>query len=70
MDYASLVIGFSHPGNDAAIRRTIDMAYHNFGIKIIACDLCSITRMAVRRVVSNEVLDFESVLTGYGLLID
>lgn len=70
MDYASLVIGFSHPGNDAAIRRTIDMAYRNFGIKIIACDLCSITRMAVRRVVSNEVLDFESVLTGYGLLID
>ncbi|MBD5173261.1 MAG: hypothetical protein HDT08_01305 [Bacteroidales bacterium] len=66
--YASFVVGFAHPSSNADILNFIDSAYENFGIKIIASDLASIVKMAVKSIAENISVNFKKILTNYGLL--
>lgn len=66
--YASIVVGFAHPSSNADIINFIDSAYENFGIKIIASDLASIVKMAVKSIAENISVNFKRLLTNYGLL--
>ena len=70
IDYASLLIGYEHPDNDTEIRSLIDQAYDKFQIRVIACDLLSLSLMATRRILEQKVLDFEHILTRHGILTD
>ena len=70
IDYATIVIGYEHPTNDAEARMLIELAYSCLNIKIVAADLSSLVRMAVRRVVDNKAVDLEKLLSGYGVLVD
>lgn len=70
INYASLLIGYEHPDNDAEIRCLIDQAYDKFQIRVIACDLLSLSQMATRRILEQKVLDFEQILTRHGILTD
>lgn len=70
INYASLLIGYEHPDNDTEIRCLIDQAYDKFRIRVIACDLLSLSQMATRRVLEQKVLDFEQILTKHGILTD
>ena len=70
INYASLLIGYEHPDNDTEIRSLIDQAYDKFQIRVIACDLLSLSLMATRRILEQKVLDFEHILTRHGILTD
>ena len=70
INYASLLIGYEHPDNDTEIRCLIDQAYDKFQIRVIACDLLSLSLMATRRILEQKVLDFEQILTRHGILTD
>jgi hypothetical protein len=69
LDYATMVIGFGHPENDAESRLLIDQAYSCLRIKIIAADLFSIVHMAVLRIVEGKAVDLEKLLMGFGMLV-
>lgn len=70
INYASLLVGYSHPENDAEVRCLIDQAFDKFKIRVIACDLNCLSLMAVRRIVECKMLDFEQILTKHGILTD
>lgn len=70
IEYASWVIGFDHPTNDAEIRNLIEQAYEIYKIKIIACDLHTLAKMAANNVINHRSIDFDNVLKMYGLLTD
>lgn len=70
IDYASIVLGYSHPDNDSEIRILIEKAYSVFRIKVIATDIQTIARMAVRRINENRMPNFDQLLIGYGVLND
>lgn len=70
INYASLLIGYEHPDNDTEVRCLIDQAYDKFQIRVIACDLLSLSQMATRTVLEQKVLDFEQILTKHGILTD
>ena len=52
------------------ILNLIDQAYDKFQIRVIACDLFSLSQMATRSVCEQKVLDLDQILTKYGILID
>ena len=70
IDYASIVVGFSHPEHDGETRILIEKAYSVFRIKVIATDIQTLARMAVRRLIENRRPDFDRLLIGYGVLND
>ena len=70
LDYATLVIGFSHPESDTESRLLIDLAYSCLKVKIIAADLFSIAHMAVLRIVDEKIVDLDKLLVGFGILVD
>ena len=70
LEYASWVIGFAHPANDTEIRYLIEQAYDVYKIKIIACDLYTLAKMAVNNVINQRSIDFDHTLKLYGLLTD
>lgn len=68
IEFASMVVGYSHPSSDHDIRQFIDSALDNFKIRIIATDLLSLVKMAIRVQTENLSVDFDSFLRNYGLL--
>lgn len=68
IDYASLVVGFSHPTLDNDIRRIIDAAHEQYKIKIIATDIRSLISISISKLWDNKSIDLQKLLTGYGLL--
>lgn len=70
MDYTSFVVGYSHPNADLDVRDFIDSAYENFSIRIIASDLHSLVKMAIRVQVENLSIDFDKFLRNHGILKD
>ncbi len=68
--YASLLIGYEHPDNDTEVRCLIDQAYDKFQIRVIACDLLSLSQMATHSVLEQKAIDFEHILTKHGILTD
>lgn len=70
INYATIVLGYSHPENDSETRILIEKAFSVFRIKVIATDIQTIARMAVRRITENRIPDFDQLLTSYGVLND
>lgn len=68
MDFATLVVGYNHPSADNDVRQFIDDSFDNFGIKIIASDLLSLVKMAIRVQTEHISVDFDTFLKNYGLL--
>lgn len=68
IDYATLVVGYSHPVLDDDIRGMINTAYEKFRIKIIATDIKSLISICVNKIWDNTMIDLQRLLTGYGLL--
>ena len=68
IDYATLVVGYSHPVLDNDIRGMINTAYEKFRIKIIATDIKSLISICVNKIWDNTMIDLQRLLTGYGLL--
>lgn len=66
--FASLVVGYDHPSMDNDVRQFIDASLDNFGIRIIASDLRSLVKMAIRVQTENISVDLDSFLQNYGLL--
>jgi hypothetical protein len=69
LEYASLVIGYTHPELDGDIKLLIDRAKEQYNIKIIACDLKGVLSLCVKMVSQNMQIDLDELLTNYGLLI-
>ena len=70
INYASIVVGYSHPENDGETRILIEKACSVFRIKVIAIDIQTLMKMAVRRIIENKRPDFDQLLMGYGILND
>lgn len=68
IDYATLVVGFSHPALDNDIRRMIDAAHEQYQIKIIATDIRSLVSISISKLWDKKTIDLQKLLTGYGLL--
>ena len=68
IDYATLVVGYSHPVLDNDIRGMINTAYEKFRIKIIATNIKSLISICVNKIWDNTMIDLQRLLTGYGLL--
>ena len=68
IDYATLVVGYSHPVLDNDIRGMINTAYEKFRIKIIATDIKSLISICVKKIWDHTMIDLQRLLTGYGLL--
>ena len=68
VDYATLVVGFSHPALDNDIRAMIDAAHEHFQIKVIATDIRSLVSICVSKIWDKKTIDLQKLLTGYGLL--
>lgn len=68
MAYASFVVGYEHPSSDQDVRNFIDSALENFGIKIIASDLATLVKLAIRRLREKVSVDLDKLLTSHGLL--
>lgn len=68
MSFASFVVGFDHPSSDQDVRNFIDSALENFSIKIIASDLFSLVKIAIRRLREKLSVDLEKLLISHGLL--
>lgn len=70
LDFASLVIGYSHPIDDAEVRTLIDGAHEMFRINVITIDLPSLVKMALNVVSGRRSLDFEHLLCQHGIIIE
>lgn len=68
IDYATLVVGFSHPTLDNDIREIIDAAHEQYHIKVIATDIRSLISVGVSKLWDKKTIDLQRLLTGYGLL--
>ena len=68
VDYATLVVGFSHPALDNDIRAMIDAAHEHYQIKVIATDIRSLVSICVSKIWDKKTIDLQKLLTGYGLL--
>lgn len=68
--YASFVVGYNHPNADSDVREFIDSALDNFGIRIIATDLHTLVKLAIRVHHENLSIDFDKFLKNHGLLTD
>lgn len=70
MDFASLVVGYAHPTNDTDVKKLIDEAFVKFKIKIIASDLNTLVKMALNVVWNHKYVNWDKILTSYGLLVE
>lgn len=68
IDFATLVVGFSHPTLDNDIRGMIDAAHEKYQIKVIATDIRSLISISVSKLWDKKTIDLQKLLTGYGLL--
>lgn len=68
LNYASLLIGYSHPNSTVEIQDFIDSAYDEWGIKIITFDLKNLVEMCIRTVWDKQSIDFESLFQRYGII--
>lgn len=68
IDFATLVVGFSHPTLDNDIRGMIDAAHEKYQIKVIAMDIRSLISISVSKLWDKKTIDLQKLLTGYGLL--
>lgn len=69
LEYASLVIGYTHPEFDNDIKLLIDRAKEQYNIKIIVCDLVGLLTLCVKVVSQNLEVDLDELLTGYGIIV-
>lgn len=67
LQYASLLIGYSHPSSMAEIQEFIDAAYEEIGVKIIAFDLRTLVVMCVNTIWEKQKVDFKKLFTEYGI---
>lgn len=67
--YASLVIGYHHPENDSEIRHLIEQAHNIYGINVLTCDMLTLTKMTVNRVVDRIAVGLDEMLKMHGLII-
>ncbi len=67
--YASLVIGYHHPENDSEIRHLIEQAHNIYGINVLTCDMLTLTKMTVNRVVDQIAVGLDEMLKMHGLII-
>lgn len=70
IDYATLVVGHTHPENDSDIKQLIDLSHEQYGINIIALDLRNLLKICLRIICDNVQLDLSGLLHGYGLIIE
>ena len=70
LDFASLVIGYSHPTDDAEVRALIDGAKEHFHINVITIDLPSLVKMALNVLSGQRSLDLEQMLCQHGIIIE
>lgn len=69
LEYASFVIGYTHPDIDNDIKLLIDRAKEQYNIKIIACDLKGLLTLCVNMVSKNMQIDLDELVTNYGLIV-
>lgn len=67
LEYASLLIGYSHPNSTAEIQDFIDASYDEWNVKIIAFDLKTIIEMCIRTVWDRQMIIFENLFKNYGI---
>lgn len=67
LEYASLLIGYSHPSSTSEIQDFIDSSFEEWNIKIIAFDLKTIIEMCVRTIWDKQIIDFENLFKNYGI---
>lgn len=70
MEYASLVVGYTHPINDSEIKNLINAAYEQLKIKIIATDLKGLLNICVNIISNNMLIELDELLKGYGIIIE
>lgn len=70
LDYASIVIGYSHPSDDAEIRCLIDGAFEKLKIKVLTIDLPSLVKMALNIMDGHKSVDMEKMLCQHGFIIE
>lgn len=67
LEYASLLIGYSHPNSTTEIQDFIDAAFDEWHVKIIAFDLKTIIEMCVRTIWDKQMIDFDDLFKNYGI---
>lgn len=67
LEYASLLVGYSHPSSMVEIQEFIDAAYEELGVKIIAFDLRTLVVMCVNTIWDEQKVDFDNLLSSYGI---
>jgi len=70
LEFASLVVGFSHPTNDAEVKTLIDGAFEKFKIKVLALDLLSLVKMTINVIGNKKSIDFSRMFTQHGLITE
>ena len=68
LEYASLLIGYSHPNSTTEIQDFIAASYDEWHIKIIAFDLKTIIVMCVKTIWDKQMIDFENLFKKYGIV--
>ena len=67
LEYASLLIGYSHPNSTTEIQDFIDAAFDEWHVKIIAFDLKTIIEMCVRTIWDKQMIDFNDLFKKHGI---
>lgn len=67
LEYASLLIGYSHPNSTTEIQDFINAAFDEWHVKIIAFDLKTIIEMCVRTIWDKQMIDFDDLFKNYGI---
>lgn len=68
LNYASMLIGFSHPENDTDIKKIMDAAFEEWGIKLLTFDLRTIVTMCVDSIWDEKKVNFDEILSRYGMV--
>lgn len=69
IEYASLVVGYTHPSNDALIRELIDASNEVYKINIIAIDLRGLLDICTNIICNKMSVKLDELLKGYGMII-
>ena len=67
LQYASLLIGYSHPSSMVEIQDFINAVYEELGVKIITFDLRTLVVMCVNTIWEKQKVDFKKLFTEYGI---
>lgn len=67
LEYASLLIGYSHPNSTTEIQDFIAATFDEWNVKIIAFDLKTIIEMCVRTIWDKQTIEFDNLLKNYGI---